>query len=360
MDLGIYTFGDLTPNPHSKTGVSPRERMEQMLALARFCDEAGLDIVGVGEHHSAQFVNSATATTIAAMAAITKRIRLTSATTLLSTVDPVRTFEEFATADVISNGRVELIFGRGAFTDNFPLFGFDLKDYRELFNEKLELFAALNSRKRVTWSGRFRAPLKDAEVSPRPVQPQLPVWIGAISPESVVRAATLGYPLAMPMIGGTLAGYTQLAALYRHTWAESGRPQQACRIAVYAHMYVASTMQQLRDEFFPHYAAYLGVFLKRPISAEQLAQMVSPDGAVVAGTPQQVVEKVLAIREAVGSKRFGGQMDIGGQPFGNVMRSMELYAALVAPAVRDATSLLSTAATRGEDDSASRDIARPV
>ena len=166
-----------------------------------------------------------------------------------------------------------------------------------------------------------------------------------MSPDSVVRAATLGYPLAMPMIGGSLAGYAQLASLYRRTWKESGHQEQTCRIAVYAHMYVASSTQELRDEFFPHYAGYLGFFLKRPLSSEQLAQMVSPDGAVVAGTPQQVIEKLIAIREAVGNERFGGQVDIGGQPFGNVMKSMELYATDVAPAVRTAASQLRTSSS---------------
>jgi alkanesulfonate monooxygenase SsuD/methylene tetrahydromethanopterin reductase-like flavin-dependent oxidoreductase (luciferase family) len=190
MELGLYTFGDLTANPRTGRPPGPQERM--ILA-----GEAGLDIVGVGEHHGVGFVNSATAVTIAAMAQATKQIRLTSAVTLLSTADPVRTFQEFATADLVSEGRVELIFGRGAFTESFPLFGFDLKDYDALFAEKLGLFAEINTKGRVTWSGRFRPALHEAEIAPRPAQGRLPVWIGAGSTASIERAARLGYPLAI-------------------------------------------------------------------------------------------------------------------------------------------------------------------
>jgi alkanesulfonate monooxygenase SsuD/methylene tetrahydromethanopterin reductase-like flavin-dependent oxidoreductase (luciferase family) len=192
MELGIYTFGDIVADPHTGRKPTAGERMQQMLDMALLADEGGLDVIGVGEHHGLGFVNSATATTIAGMAARTKRIRLTSASTLLSTADPVRTFQEFATADLVSGGRVEIIFGRGAFNDNFPLFGFDMKDYDALFAEKLQLFELLNSNERVTWSGRFRPPLDNSEIAPRPHQPKLPVSIGALSQGSVSRAARLG------------------------------------------------------------------------------------------------------------------------------------------------------------------------
>lgn len=198
MELGLYTFGDLVKDPKTGKTISGKERMHQLMELAKVADEAGLDILGVGEHHGLNFVNSATATTIAAMAAVTKRIRFTSASTLLTTADPVRTFQEFATADLVSEGRVEIIFGRGAFTDNFPLFGFDLKDYDNLFIEKLKLFELLNSNERVSWKGRFRPELIDAEIAPRPAQEKLPVWIGAGSQGSVIRAASLGYPVVIP------------------------------------------------------------------------------------------------------------------------------------------------------------------
>jgi alkanesulfonate monooxygenase SsuD/methylene tetrahydromethanopterin reductase-like flavin-dependent oxidoreductase (luciferase family) len=336
MQLGIYTFGDLTPDPHSGVVVSPRERMRQMLTLARLADDAGLDILGVGEHHAAQFVNSATAATIAAMAAVTQRIRLTSASTLLSTADPVRTFQEFATADLVSNGRVEIVFGRGAFTDNFPLFGFDLKDYDALFIEKLELFAALNSHERVTWSGRFRPPLHNAVIAPRPVQPFLPVWIGAGSPQTATRAASMGYPLAIPMLGGRLTGYVHLAELYRTAWRMNARPAGTGRLAIYSHLHVADTSQQAREDFYPYYSAYLKPLFKGPLPSAQFAQMLSSQGGLLAGSPQEVVDKLLSFHEAIGMDRYVGQIDVGGLPFATVARSLELYATRVAPVVRKA------------------------
>src|SRR5271170_2588732 len=241
MELGIYTFGDMVIDPATGRAASPPERTRQMLEMARLADEAGLDIIGVGEHHGLRYVNSATATLMAAMAAVTKRIRLTSASTLISTADPVRTYQEFATADLVSEGRVEIIFGRGAFLDNFPLFGHDLNDYDELFVEKLGLFAMLNAQERVSWSGRFRPPLHDAEIAPRPAQKQLPVWIGAGSPASIARAAALGYPLALPMVGGNLANYAQAVTLYRQRWQQAGRDARDIRLATFAHLHVTES-----------------------------------------------------------------------------------------------------------------------
>jgi alkanesulfonate monooxygenase SsuD/methylene tetrahydromethanopterin reductase-like flavin-dependent oxidoreductase (luciferase family) len=336
MELGLYTFGDLTVDPGSGRSVSPVERMRQMIEMARLADQAGLDILGVGEHHGLGFADSATATMIAAMAAVTTRIRLTSASTLLSTADPVRTFQEFATADLVSNGRVELIFGRGAFTDNFPLFGFRLEDYDELFVEKLGLFAELNDRPRVTWSGRFRPPLRDAAIAPRPVQAKLPVWIGAVSPSSVARAAALGYPLAIPMLGGSLDGYTQLAALYRRVWEDHGHPAGELRIATFAHLHVTETSRETHQDFYPYYSAYLTPLFKGPMPPATFAQMLSPQGALVGGSVQEVVDKILAQHEAIGNTRYLGQIDIGGQPFTDVARGIERLATQVAPVVRKA------------------------
>ena len=334
MEIGVYTFGDLVADPHTGRTVSGEARMRQMLDLARHADEAGLDVVGVGEHHGLGFVNSATATTLAAMAAVTERVRLTSASTLLSTADPVRTFQEFATADLVSGGRVELVVGRGAFTDNFPLFGFRLDDYDALFVEKLGLFAALNARERVTWTGRFRPPLHDAEIAPRPVQPRLPVWIGAGSPGSVARAAHLGYPLALPVLGGSIPGYGRIAALYREAWAESGRTPEDARIAVYSHAHVAETAEAVRRDFFPYYSAYLRPMFGGPMPVETFAHMLSPEGTLLAGTPGEVADKLLALHDAVGFDRYVAQVDVGGLPPDAVARSLALLADEVAPVLR--------------------------
>jgi len=331
MELGIYTFGDLVADPHTGRKPPPVERMRQMLDMAKLADEAGLDIIGVGEHHGLGFVNSATATTIAAMAAVTSRIRLTSASTLLSTADPVRTFQEFATADLVSGGRVEIIFGRGAFTDNFPLFGLDLKDYDALFAEKFGLFAELNDDERVTWSGRFRPALADAEIAPRPAQQKLPVWIGAVSQGSMERAARLGYPLVIPVLGGSVDGYGRLADHYRHAWVASGWPEKEAKVAVFSHLHVTETAAQTQQDFYRYYSAYLKPMFKGPIPPAVYAEMLSPNGSLVGGSVQQVVDKIGLIREATGAVRYAGQIDIGGQPFTDVAKAIELFAAKVAP-----------------------------
>ena len=334
MELGIYSFGDLVTNPVSGTKITSQERMKQMLETAQMADDWGLDILGIGEHHSLKFVNSATATTLSAMAAITKRIRLTSSTTLLSTADPLRIFQEFATADLISGGRIELIFGRGAFTDNFPLFGFDLKDYDALFMEKLNLFSLLNSNEKVSWKGRFRPELVQQEIAPRPVQKNLPVWIGAGSPQSVLRAATLGYPVAVPVLGGTLSSYAQLGNLYRQAWQQQSAEKM--QISVFSHLHVTETSQQTRNDFYPYYAAYLEPLFKGPMPVRQYQQMLSPDGSLIGGSMQEVINKIMFLKEKMGITRYVGQIDIGGQDFAAVAKGIELFATKVAPVIRAA------------------------
>lgn len=333
MELGLYTFGDLVRNPKTGVSVSAQERMSQMLEMAQLADEAGLDIIGVGEHHGLNFVNSATATTLSAMAAVTKRIRLTSATTLLSTADPVRLFQEFATADLVSEGRVEMIVGRGAYTDNFPLFGFDTSDYDALFIEKLGLLAQLNAHERVSWTGQFRPALTDAEIAPRPAQKQLPIWIGAGSSASVSRAASLGYPVAIPVLGGTLPQYAQTAAVYRQVWQQSGHAVADMRLAVFSHLHVSETANQTRTDFYPYYSAYLEPLFKQALPQSHYQHMLSPQGSLFAGSPQEVIEKLLFLNE-MGVTRYVGQIDIGGQPFKEVVKGIELFATQVAPAIR--------------------------
>jgi alkanesulfonate monooxygenase SsuD/methylene tetrahydromethanopterin reductase-like flavin-dependent oxidoreductase (luciferase family) len=338
MELGIYTFGDLVANPKSKTALSGQERMRQMIEMAKIAEDAGLDIVGVGEHHSLKFVNSATAVTIAAMAAVTKRIRFTSATTLLSTADPVRTFQEFATADLVSNGRVEIIFGRGAFTDNFPLFGFNINDYDALFIEKLGLFEELNANELVTWKGRFRPALSNAEIAPRPAQKKLPVWIGAGSAGSVARAASLGYPVAIPVLGGSLSAYAHTAAFYRQVWEQSGHAAKDIRLAFFSHLHVTGTFQQTCEDFYPNYSAYLEPLFKRPMPKEQYEQMLSEQGTLFGGSPQEVIDKILFLQEEMSASRYVGQIDIGGQAFSDVARGIELFGAKVVPVIRKQAS----------------------
>lgn len=334
MKLGIYTFGDLRPDPVSGKIVSPSQRMSQMLEMAKLADDAGLDLIGVGEHHGLDYVNSATATTIAAMAAVTKRIRLTSATTLIATADPVRTFQEFATADLVSDGRVEIILGRGAFNDNYPLFGQDMADYDALFVEKLGLLDQLNASERVTWRGRFRPALDDAVIAPRPAQARLPVSIGALSTQTAQRAARAGYPLAMPMLGGTIDRYGETARHYRAAWADHGRTRSgSSEIAVFGHAHVSDASDAMAA-FYPYYSAYLQPMFNGPMPRDAYQAFWSPQGSFVAGSPQQVIDKLAALYAATSCHLFAGQIDIGAQPFAQVMRGIELLAAKVAPALR--------------------------
>ena len=334
MELGIYTFGDMVAEPQTGRLPTSIERTRQMMDMARLADDAGLDVIGVGEHHGLNFVNSATATLIAGMAAATRRIRLTSASTLLSTADPVRTFQEFAMADLVSEGRVEIIFGRGAFNDNFPLFGFEMKDYDALFAEKLALFERLNTNERVTWSGSFRPALDNAEIAPRPHQPRLPVSIGALSEGSVARAASLGYPLVIPVLGGTIERYGAIAAYYRAAWARSGRRSEDARISLFSHLHVTRTAEETQRAFYPYYSAYLRPMFGGPMPPAVYASMLSPQGSLVGGSVQQVVDKIAMLREATGAVRFVGQIDIGGQPYADVAKGIELLAGEVASQLR--------------------------
>jgi alkanesulfonate monooxygenase SsuD/methylene tetrahydromethanopterin reductase-like flavin-dependent oxidoreductase (luciferase family) len=276
MRLGIYTFGDLRPDPVTGATLSGTERMRQMLEMAKLADEAGLDLIGVGEHHGLDYVNSAMATTLAAMAAVTKRIRLTSATTLIATADPVRTFQEFATADLVSGGRAEIIVGRGAFSDNYPLFGFDMADYDALFIEKLGLLEELNNASQVTWNGRFRPPLKDSSIAPRPAQPRLPISVGAVSPPTAARAGRLGYRLAMPVLGGAIESYGETARHYRNAWQHHGRTTSGePEIMVFGHAHVSEAPDAM-GAFYPYYSAYLTPLFKGPGVLP-----VSPDSRLV-------------------------------------------------------------------------------
>lgn len=337
MQLGFYTFADLIGNPVTGVPVTAAQRIRDILDYARIADETGLDIVGVGEHHGSGFANSATAATIAAMAAVTKNIRFTSASTQLATADPVRTYQEFATADLVSNGRVELIFGRGAFTENFPLFGYGAEDYDAAFIEKLHLFKLLNNRERVTWSGKYRPPLRDAEIAPRSCQPRLPVSVGALSPGSVARAAELGYPLTIPMVGGSIDRYAQIADHYREVWVRAGHAEADIRIAGFSHLHVGETSQDTREGFYPYYSAYMRPFFGGQKMPRQVYdQLLSRDGAFVGGSPEEVVDKLGRIREALGLYRYVGQIDIGGQDRTDVMRGIERLALNVAPALRQA------------------------
>ncbi|MBS4198125.1 LLM class flavin-dependent oxidoreductase [Bacillus sp. FJAT-49732] len=343
IEIGLYTLADIVPNPHTGTAISAGQRIKEIIQAAKLADGAGLDIFGVEEHHRLDYAVSAPPVVLAAIAQATERIKLTSATTVLSTVDPVRLFEDFATLDLISDGRAEIIAGRGAFVESFPLFGFDINDYDALFEENMELLLKINENERISWSGRFRTPLNNAEIAPRALQNKLPIWVGVGgTPESAARAGRLGVGMAMVILGGEPRRFKHLVDLYHKAGMESGHQDQL-NVSVTGHGYIAKTTQQAKDEFYPFYSNYWtyvnrqrGMSFK--MTREDFEEMTRPETALFVGSPQQIVEKILYQYELFGHRRFMAQMDIGGIPFENVAQAIELLATEVAPVVRKETS----------------------
>jgi probable LLM family oxidoreductase len=327
VELGLITFADVGV-------VTPGRRLANLLEEARLADEVGLDVFGVGEHHRPDFAVSAPAVALAAIAAQTERIRLTSAVTVLSSDDPVRVLEEFATVDLLSGGRAEIMAGRGSFTESFPLFGYDLEDYDDLFAEKLELLLELRSSERITWSGRHRAPLDDQAVWPRPLQDPLPVWIAVGgTPKSVARAGVLGLPLTIAIIGGQPERFVPLVDLYRRAAAEAGHDPSSLPLAINTHAFVGDD-----SSFEPAYIAMMTRIGRErgwpPMGRAQYEALKSPSGPVAVGTPEEVAEKILSQHELFGHQRYLGHMSVGATRHADVLRSIELFGTEVAPMVR--------------------------
>lgn len=333
MELGLYTFADVGP------GIDPARRLRDLIEEIELADQVGLDVFGVGEHHRPDYAVSSPAVALAAAAERTKDIRLTSAVTVLSSDDPVRVFQQFAMLDLLSGGRAEIMAGRGSFIESFPLFGYDLEDYDELFAEKLDLLLRLRESERVTWSGRHRAPLDDAGVYPRPVQDPLAVWIAVGgTPQSVVRAAVLGLPLAIAIIGGQPEHFAPLARLYREAASRAGHDPSRLPISINSHAYVADTFERAGDEYFPSYAAMMNRIGRErgwePMGRGQFEAGRSPRGALLVGGPEEVAEKILFEHEIFGNERFMAQISVGAMPHEGVMRAIELFGTEVAPIVR--------------------------
>jgi probable LLM family oxidoreductase len=336
MELGLYTFAELTPTTAGGT-VTAAQRLRDLIEEVELADQVGLDVFGVGEHHRPDFAVSAPAVVLAAAAERTARIRLTSAVSVLSSDDPVRVFQEFATLDLLSGGRAEIMAGRGSFIESFPLFGYDLDDYDALFAEKLELLLELRERERVTWRGRLRAPIDDRGVYPRPLQEPLPVWVAVGgTPASVARAGLLGLPMALAIIGGTPERFAPLAELHRRAAAEAGHERP--RMSVNAHGFVAETSRQAADDAFPPFATMMNRIGRErgwaPMGRADFDASLGLRGANFVGCPQQVIEKILFQHEVFGHDRFLMQLTVGSLPHAKVMRAIELYGTEVAPVVR--------------------------
>jgi len=333
MELGLATFADLG------AGVSPQQRMRELLEEAELAEQVGLDLFAIGEHHRRDFLISSPVVALAAIAARTERIRLSTAVTVLSSEDPVRVFEQFAELDLISGGRAEIMAGRGSFTESFPLFGYDLRDYDELFAEKLELLLEIREHQLVSWSGRHRPPLRDALVWPRPVQDPLPVWIAVGgSPQSVVRAGSLGLPLTLAIIGGQPERFVPLIELYRRAWTQAGHPPEQARVAINTHAFVADSATEADRAFAPGYLAMMNRIGRErgwpPAGRDEYEALRSPRGALAVGSPAQVAEKLVFEHRLFGHQRYIAQMSVGAVAHRDVMRSIELFGTQVAPAVR--------------------------
>jgi probable LLM family oxidoreductase len=343
MELGVYTFAETTPDPVSGWTIGAAQRLRDLIEEIELADQVGLEVFGVGEHHRPDFAVSAPAVVLAAAAERTKKIRLTSAVTVLSSDDPVRVFQDFATLDLLSGGRAEIMAGRGSFIESFPLFGYDLDDYDDLFVEKLDLLLRLVDDERVTWSGEHRAPLENLGVYPRPVQHPLPIWIAVGgTPQSVVRAATLGLPMALAIIGGSPERFAPFVSLYRDTAAKAGHDLSQMPVSINSHAYIADDSKRAADEFFPSYA-YVMTRIGRErgwpaTTREQFEALRSPRGALLVGDPQEVIDKILFQHRIFGHQRFLAQMSVGTMPHAQVMRSIELFGTKVAPVIRRETA----------------------
>lgn len=342
MQIGLDSFAAEFADPRTGATLSPAERMRDLLAEIEFADQVGLDVFGIGEHHRREFLDSAPAVILAAAAARTIRIRLTSAVTVLSAADPVRVFQEFATLDLISQGRAEIVAGRGSFTEAYPLFGLPLSEYDSLFAEKLDLLLALREQPEITWSGRHRPALTGQEVYPRPVQNPLPIWLGVGgTPASFVRAGALGLPLMIAIIGGETHRFRPLVDLYRESGRRAGHPPERLKVGVHALGYVAETSQQAADDFFPGYARTFTQAGKErgwpPVTRAHFDALLTPDGALLVGSPEEVAAKVLRHSEALGGlSRLTFQMSVASLPHARLMESIALLASRVAPLVNNA------------------------
>jgi len=341
MELGIYTFAELEPDPTTGSSISAQQRIADLMEEIELADQLGLDVFGVGEHHRPDFTVSAPAVVLGAAAVKTKNIRLTSAVTVLSSDDPVRVFQDFATIDLLSGGRAEIMAGRGSFIESFPLFGYDLDDYDDLFAEKLGLLIQLRDDERVTWSGKHRAPIDNLAVYPRPVQSPLPIWIAVGgNPPSVVRAGALGLPMALAIIGGMPERFAPLAELHKEAARRAGHAPPA--LSINSHGYIADKSQRALDESYPYVASMMNKIGRErgwsPMTRAQYDAAATVRGSNFVGSPDQVIEKILFQYDIFHHDRFLVQFTVGTMPHAQTMHSIELFGTKVAPVVREEIS----------------------
>ncbi|MFD0869603.1 MULTISPECIES: LLM class flavin-dependent oxidoreductase [Paenibacillus] len=351
MEIGISTFVETTPDVQTGEVISHAQRLREVVEEIVLADRVGLDVFGVGEHHRKDYAASSPAVVLAAAASQTQRIRLTSAVTVLSSDDPVRVFQDFATLDGISNGRAEIMAGRGSFIESFPLFGYNLQDYDELYDEKLELLLKIRESEKVTWSGKHRPAINNLGVYPRPVQNPLPVWIGSGgTPESVVRAGMLGLPLVLAIIGGRPVQFAPLVQLYKRAAAKAGHDPSKLPVASHSHGFIGEDNEQAADKFFPSTQQAMNVIGRERgwghYDRASYDAARSFEGALYVGDPETVAQKIIHLRKNVGITRFMLHVPLGTMPHEDVMRAIELLGTEVAPRVREEISRWEAA---GED-----------
>jgi len=339
MEIGVYTFADLGTHPITKETTTPHQRMLNLLEEIELADQLGLDVFAIGEHHRPDYLVSSPAVVLGAAAVKTKNIKLSSAVTVLSSDDPVRVFQQFAEVDLLSGGRAEIMAGRGSFIESFPLFGYNLNDYDELFSEKLEMLLKLNESEIADWNGKLTQTIRNRGVYPRPYQKKLPIWIGVGgTPESVIRAAEHGLPMALAIIGGLPARFAPYVQLYRDVYTKAGHDPDNMQLSINSHTYLADDAQQARDEFYPPYSEVMNrIGLERgwsPGSRKDFDISTDPKGALLVGSPQQVIDKILYEHELFGHTRFLAQMSLGAMPHNKILHSMELLGTKVAPVVK--------------------------
>lgn len=336
MEFGIYTFVENTPHPDTGEKLSPSKRLRNLMEEIERADEAGLDVFGIGEHHREEYISSAPSVILAAAAERTEQIRLTSAVTVLGSEDPVRVYQQYSMLDLLSKGRAEIMVGRGSFIESFPLFGYDLDNYDELFAEKLDLLLTLRENETVTWSGNHRPSINNRGVYPQPHQPTLPVWVAVGgTPKSAYRTGSLGLPMALGIIGGQPKQFKQLADLHQRGAQENDHAEPA--LSINSHGFIADTSQEAADIAFPAFKQTMDKIGRErgwpPMSRQQFEASRTLEGANVVGSPQEVIDKILYQHETFGHDRFLLQMSVGSIPHKKLLRSIELFATKVAPTV---------------------------
>lgn len=339
LEFGLMTFADVAPETVSGKGINAHHRIQDLLEEIKLADQLGIDVFGIGEHHRPDYAVSSPTTVLAAAAAVTQNIKLSSAVTVLSSEDPVRVYQQFATVDAISGGRAEIMAGRGSFIESFPLFGFDLNDYNELFDEKLDLLLKINHSEKVTWRGNLRPPINNLGVYPRALNGEIPVWLAAGgTPASAVRAAKLQLPLMLAIIGGMPRQFTPFINLYKKSWLENGHNAEDLQVGINNHMFIGEDGEKAADDFFPYYAQMMDRVGRsrgwQPMTREQFDFMRSPEGSLMVGSVEQVIEKMIYEYELFGFTRFFAQASLGFVPHEMTIKSIELFAKQVVPEVK--------------------------